>query len=70
MKTTLTQQRREAIESGVSNAVDTVVVDKAMTRDEAFGLLEGFVADGLNCHGLSDTVTDTDLSYAKRMFPI
>jgi len=64
------QKRRDAIHSGVANAVDTVFVDKAMTRDEAYASLKQFVSDGLSCYGLDDIVTDADMQIAKSMWPI
>ena len=63
-------KRREGIEIGVRNAVDTVVVDKEMTRDEAYSMLKDFVSDGLSCAGLSDRTTSTDMKYARAMWPL
>ena len=69
-RTKLTTERRNAIEDGVRNAVETVVVDKALSRDQAFRMLSEFVSDGLACAGLCDKVTAADLEYAKSYFPI
>ena len=62
--------RHAAIESGVQNAVDTVVLDKAMGRDEAYARLEDFASDGLSCYGLDDSLTPAELAYAQSCFPI
>jgi len=64
-KTGTMTEREEAIETGVRNATDTVVVDKAMTAEKAFENLSAFVSDGLHCHGLDDQVSRADLEYAK-----
>jgi len=66
----LVATRHAAIESGVQNAVDTVVLDKAMGRDEAYARLEDFASDGLSCYGLDDSLTPAELAYAQSCFPI
>jgi hypothetical protein len=55
--------------SGVRNAVDTVVVDKAMTAAEAYRQLAGFVSDGLSTHGCSDLVAPEELQFARSLWP-
>jgi hypothetical protein len=67
MKTT---KRQNAILSGVNNAVDTVIVDKAMTADEAYRMLDSFVQDGMNSHGLDDVLTAKDRKYARDLWPL
>lgn len=66
----MTAARKRAIESGVRNAVDTVVIDKAMSRDEAFRQLEGFISDGLSSAGERDKVSPEELAFARNIFPI
>lgn len=64
------ETRKQAIMSGVSNAVDTVIVDRAMTRDEAYRLLKDFISDSLTSAGLSDDISAADMNYARMLFPI
>ena len=70
MKTGTMTERNNAIESGVHNAVDTVVVDKAMATGKAYENLSSFVQDGLSCYGLDDEVSGADLEYAKSCWPL
>lgn len=63
-------QRQDAIERGISNAVDTVFIDKAMTAEQAFENLKSFIQDTLSSDGLDDTVTDVDMKFAKSRFPL
>ena len=67
---TMDARRQEAIESGVRNAVDTVLLDKSMTRDQAYAQLADFVSDGLSAAGLDDRVSAEEIEFARRMFPI
>lgn len=64
------RMRKLGIESGVANAVDTVVVDKAMTAAEAYRRLADFVTDGLSTHGIASSATARDLEYAKTLWPL
>lgn len=66
MKTT---KRQDVILSGVNNAVDTVVTDKAMTPEEAYRMLDAFVSDALNGYGLDDMLTEKDRKYARQLWP-
>lgn len=59
-----------AIEIGIANAVDTVVLDKAMRAAEAYQRLDDFVSDALSAHGFPDRLTDEDLGYAKGIWPL
>lgn len=63
-------KRKQAIDSGVANAIDTVCIDKEMTAEQAFAQLESVVADGLSCYGLSDIVTAEESAYAKTCWPL
>jgi hypothetical protein len=62
--------RREAIESGVANAVDTVIVDKAMLADQAYEWLENFAGDALAGWGHDDRLRPAELSYARSLWPL
>jgi hypothetical protein len=70
MKRGTRQQRQDAIERGISNAVDTVFVDKAMTGEQAFANLKSFIQDTLSSDGLDDTVSEADMKFAKARFPL
>jgi hypothetical protein len=62
--------RREAIESGVRNAVDTVTIDKAMSDTMAYECLKEFIQDALSSRGLIDIVSRKEMIYARSIYPL
>lgn len=70
MKAKEREARLEAIRSGVNNAVETVVVDKAMTAKEAWESLESFASDGLCAYGFDDRMSKEEIEFAKSCYPL
>jgi hypothetical protein len=63
-------KRQAAITSGVENAVDTVVIDRAMSAKVAYEQLGEFVQSALSQAKLTDIVTQKDMSFAKNLWPL
>ena len=64
----MTQERTTAIDNAMSNLIETVLIDKSRTIDEAFGMIEMAVSMNLVDEGLDDTVSPAELEYATRQF--
>lgn len=58
--------RQEAMENGISNMMETVYVEKAMTPNAAADQFESYVMDGLQSSGYSDVLTDAERVEFKR----
>lgn len=58
--------RQDAMENGISNMMDTVFTEKAMTPNDAVEQFEQYVMDGLQSSGYSDILTDDERVEFKR----
>ncbi len=52
--------RRDAMENGIGNMIETVWNGKEMTPNDAAEQFESFVMDGLQSSGYSDILTDAE----------
>ena len=59
--------REQAIDSGVENAVQTVI-DGDQTVEWVREQFAGFVSEGLQIGGFGDRPTEADMSYARSAF--